>query len=71
VKELLKTRFIKFPLENANYIRDIKLGKYTPEKVIDDIQDVLDEVDELLLKTDMQNESNRELMDDIIIDLLV
>jgi len=53
VKELLETEFIKFPLKNADYIREIKEGKHDAQKIIDEVSDILDEVDILLLKSSL------------------
>jgi len=58
VKELLETNFIKFPLRNAEHIRDIKEGKVSVEEAIEEVRDVLAEVDELLLNSDLPDKSS-------------
>jgi len=71
VQELLETGFIKFPLKDADHIRDIKGGKVQVEQAINEVQDVLAIVDELLLSTDLPEDSNREVMDEFIMEMLV
>ena len=53
VRELISTKFIKFPLSEREYIKDIKVGKLEFEVVVEEIQDILEEVDELLLKSEL------------------
>ena len=70
VKELLETKFIKFPLKDADELREIKLGNCNVSEVIEDIEDILAEVDILLLSTDLPQEVDEELMNKIILDFL-
>ena len=70
VEELLETGFIKFPLKDADKIREIKMGNAVFEDVIEEVQDVLAHVDELLLNSDLPEESNRNKMNEIILELL-
>jgi hypothetical protein len=70
VKELLQTEFIKFPLENADYIREIKEGKHDTQEVIDQVSDVLDEVDILLLESKLPEETDNEILDVFLLKLL-
>jgi len=70
VKELLMTDFISFPLKNAPYIREVKEGKHEPEVVIDKVKNVLEEVDLLLLKSNLPSEVDKELINLMILRLL-
>ncbi len=70
VKELLETDFIKFPLKDRNFIRSIKEGKENPEDVIEIIQETLEEVDVLLLKTNLPKEVNREEIEKLLIAMI-
>jgi len=70
VKELLETEFIKFPLKNAAYIREIKEGKHETQKVIDEISDVLDKVDILLLSSKLPEETDREKLNKFLLTVL-
>lgn len=70
VEELLETGFIKFPLKDADKIREIKMGNAVFEDVVEEVQDVLAHVDELLLNSDLPEESNRTKMNEIILELL-
>ena len=71
VQELLKTGFIKFPLDNRDELRNIKSGDAEAQEVIDKVRDILDEVDILLLESDLPENSNREVMNKFLLDLLV
>jgi len=70
VKELLETNFIKFPLENAKYIKEIKEGKTDTQKVIDEIQDILEEVDVLLLASSLPEHVDESYIDLIVLRIL-
>lgn len=65
VEELLETGFINFPLKDRDYIKDVKSGKVSPEVAIQEVEDVLQNVDEMLLVTEMREESNQEALDEI------
>lgn len=69
-KELLETNFIKFPLSQANRIKDIKQGNIDFATVIDEIEEVLARVDELLLNSNLPIASNRVKMNEIILKYL-
>ena len=71
VRELLKTGFIKFPLDNRDELRDIKSGNAEAQEVIDKVRDILDAVDTLLLESDLPENSNREVMNKLLLELLV
>ena len=65
MEELLETGFINFPLKDRDYIKDVKSGKISPEVAIQEVEDVLQNVDEMLLVTEMREESNQETLDKI------
>lgn len=65
VEELLETGFINFPLKDREYIKDVKSGKVSPEVAIQKVEDVLQNVDEILLVTEMREESDQETLDEI------
>lgn len=70
VKELLTTKFIKFPLQNSEYIKTIKYGEINSlrtDVIISEIQDILDDVDLLLLQSDLPEDSDSEVIDEIIL----
>jgi len=70
VKELLETEFIKFPLKNADYIREIKEGKHDVQTVIDEISEVLDEVDVLLLKSSLPEKPDEDKVNKFLLSIL-
>ena len=70
VQELLETEFIKFPLKRASYIREIKEGKHDTQKVIDEISDVLDDVDKLLLISELPEETDKITLDKFLLEIL-
>lgn len=70
VVELLETGFIKFPLKEADYIKQIKAGLIPTDFVISQVQDVLDSVDELLLKSDLPEEADTSGINKILLNML-
>jgi len=70
VEELLETRFIKFPLKDALYIKEIKEGKHEPSIVINKVQESLERVDTLLLHSSIQEECNTNKVDNLLLELL-
>ncbi len=71
VEELLTTGFIKFPLKNAEELREIKNGNANVEDVINKVELTLARVDELLLlDTELPEEADREAMNKILLSLI-
>jgi len=70
VQELLETGFIDFPLKNRDELRDIKSGNGNADDIIDQVRDILDAVDILLLDSDLPENSNREVMNKLLLGLL-
>jgi len=69
-KELLETGHINFPLKNAQHIKDIKEGNAIFENVIDEVEQTLAEVDNLLETTDLLEESNKEKIDELLLNII-
>jgi len=69
-KELLQTEFIKFPLKDAQNLREIKEGKYDVQTVIDEIKDILDEVDVLLLKSSLPKSPDKTALNEFLLKVL-
>jgi len=70
VKELLETEFIKFPLKDRNYIKDIKAGKVNFEDVVDQVQDILEDVDNLLLNSELPGKVDEKKLDKLLLGIL-
>jgi len=69
-EELLKTEFIQFPLKEGDYLREVKEGKYKTSDVIDRIQDTLDNVDKLLLVSELPEEVQQSEVDKLLLNLI-
>jgi len=70
VEELLETKFIKFPLKDAKLLLDIKLGKYNQNFLEKTLANKMDTVDELLLKSTLPEEPNKEEVEKLLLKLL-
>lgn len=70
VKELLETGFIKFPLTNANDLKEIKDGKRDTEEVINEIEEILNEVDKLLEESDLPKQPNEVKVKELLLKTL-
>jgi len=70
VQELLETKFIKFPLKDRKYLKDIKRGLEDPEEVLNRVQDVLESVDHLLLTSDLPEKPNSKELDKLLLKLV-
>jgi hypothetical protein len=53
VKELVLTRNLVFPLKEREFLRDIKTGKYTYSEFAPMLEDLIDEVSHLVIKSDL------------------
>lgn len=69
-EELLDTNFIKFPLQEFEYIKRIKEGKEDVEDVLDFIDRKLDIVNEKLAESELPERSNRDFMDETVLEFL-
>lgn len=63
VRELLETNFIKFPLKDAQYLKNIKDGNCDVEKVFDEVGDTLADVDLLLETSKLPEESDTKFIE--------
>jgi len=70
VHELLKTRFIKLPLIKANYLKEVKEGFINPEDIVEEIQKILEEVDILLLHSELPEEVDEQTKDLFLLRLI-
>lgn len=64
--ELLTTGKIIFPLENAEHLKDIKLGKLSYQEVANEIEDLLEQVEETSLKSTLPETADRNFIDAFI-----
>jgi len=71
VEELLETNFIKFPLKDAEFLREVKEGKHNYEEVVSMVEDKLEKVDELLLSTDLPEKANIKKIEELLIELIL
>lgn len=69
VKELLSTRFIKFPLQDRRYILEIKQGKHELEDIVQELSNYIEEIDELVKITDLPNKVDQNKIDKFILEL--
>jgi predicted nucleotidyltransferase len=70
VSELLKTNFIKFPLTNAQFLLEIKLGKYNQEFLEKTLAREMDKVDSLLLESKLPEEPNEDEVNKLLLELI-
>jgi len=68
LEELINTKFIKFPLQYKDKIKEVKEGKVNSIEVIQKVQDTIDAVDELILSSDFPEEINKDKIRKIILD---
>lgn len=64
--ELFKTGWITFPLVNADYILDIKLGNIPYNEVATVIENLLDEVEEVALTSTLREEPNLTYINEVV-----
>ena len=69
-QELLETGFIQFPLKDAKFIKDIKYGKIDAEKVINEIETLLERVDNLILKSELPKKADSKKVDELLLLIL-
>lgn len=69
VKEIVETKDLVFPLQNANWLRDVRLGKY--HFINDGLQEKLDsllsETEKLVAESDLPDKPNQDLLNNIIL----
>jgi hypothetical protein len=63
VKELLSEEFVTFPLKEAEYVKSVKSGTVPVETVLAFLEQLLDEVDSLLTKSELPEKVDQKLVD--------
>lgn len=71
VVELLETGFIKFPLKDADELREIKNGNADVEETIEKVQVALERVDQLLEVSELPKEPDEKEVEDLLLHLLL
>lgn len=69
-EEYLLTNSIKFPLKDAEYLRDIKCNNIPVPEVLALMEDKLEVVQKLLLVNNLRDTVEQDVIDNIILDLL-
>ena len=71
-KEILENNTIVFPLRDASYLRDVKMGKldYLTD-VTPRLEDLMNEVEALSVKSNLPQKVNRKYWDNFLIEALV
>jgi len=67
--ELLTTNFIKFPVDNAKHILDIKHGNVNVSDIVQEVEDNLETIDELIKTTTLPESVDTDFMNKLILDL--
>lgn len=70
VEELLLTGFVKFPLQKAERLKEVKEGRADVEEALDEVRDTLGRVDVLLESTDLPEQSDKAFMDSVLLSSL-
>lgn len=72
IKEILIHNTITFPLKEADYLKQVKQGKldYLTE-VAPKLEELIDECEELSVKSSLSDKVNRKFWDDFIVDIYV
>ena len=69
VRQLLTGGTITFPLREAEYLRDVKQGKYHYiNQIAPHLEELMNEVEELSLKSTLPEKVDRKFWDQFIID---
>ena len=67
--ELLTTNFIKFPIDNAKHILDIKYGNINVQDIVQEVEDNLETIDELIKTTTLPESVNTDFMNKVVLEL--
>lgn len=70
VKELLVNNTITFPLTSANYIRNIKQGKYHAMEVIQNLEDEITVIEELTKHSSLPDKVDQNFWDQFVINTI-
>ena len=66
IKEIFQTGDLKFPLKEASFLRRVKQGKLSFDLVIGNIECILDEIEQLSIKSTLPIKVDRTLIDEFI-----
>jgi len=66
LKSIYLTGDLVYPLEQADYLRDIKLGKFSLEEVLEDLESEITLVEELSAKSDLPETVDPEVVKDML-----
>jgi len=69
-QQMLVEKNLTFPLSQNNFIRDIKIGKYSLEEMLIKAEELEKLIDEAYIKSDLQNSANIEAINKLQIKLL-
>ena len=69
LKEMLETDNLIYPLKDAQFIKDVKYGKfhYQNDKIGEQLDNLLDEIGELILKSDWPDTVNQSKLDQLVL----
>jgi len=65
--ELLTTRKITFPRPNADYLRQVRQGEVSYDKVIDQVEETIVRVEEASKKSSLPKEADAELAEELVL----
>lgn len=68
VIELLGLHTIRFPLENAQWLKGIKSGEYELEPILEAIEERIDYIDQLLIITTLPETANQKQVNKLILE---
>lgn len=71
VKELLQTKNLVFPLKDKGLLLDVKIGKYTEKEVVDMIDDLFEEVNSIMLTSDIPENPSVDRMLDLAVEEII
>lgn len=67
ITELLGLHTIRFPLENAMWIKGIKNGEYELDPLLEHIEEMIEYIDKLLITTTLPETINQEAVDKLLL----
>lgn len=70
VKQILTENTITFPLREARYLTDIKLGKYPYLKISDHLETLMEEINELSKNSELPETSDIKFWNDFLVDII-
>jgi hypothetical protein len=70
VKELLSEEFVTFPLKNAQYVKEVKMGLHPVEDVVNKLENDMSVVENLLFSTKLPLQVNEELVMSLLLEVI-